>query len=81
MDEKMAREKLEQMGAFREGTVIYKVVSAGAGWGSDCSVEINGNEQAKRKRGLNIVVYSNDTKSVVDSVCFDMSVPELTASR
>ena len=79
--EQMSGEKLEKMGAFRGGSVIYRVVSAGMDCGNDCSILINRGEQAKRSRGLNIVVYSNDTKSVIDSVCFDTCAPELTAIR
>lgn len=79
--EQMAGEKLEELGSFRDGEVIYKIVSAGAECGNDCSIQINSGEQAKRKRGLNIVVYSHDTRNVVDSVCFDTCAPELTASR
>lgn len=79
--EEMSGERLEELGSFRGGKVVYQIVSAGAGCGNDCSIKINGGEQARRKRGLNIVVYNHEMKSVVDSVCFDMCVPELTAVR
>lgn len=79
--EQMAGERIERMGSFRGGSVIYKVVSAGMECGNDCSIQINRGELAKRSRGLNIVVYSNDIKAVVDSVCFDTCAPELTAVR
>lgn len=79
--EKMAGEKLEQKGSFRNGRVVYQIISAGAECGNDCSIQINGREQAKRKRGLNFVIYSLELGSVVDSVCFDTYTPELTASR
>lgn len=69
--------RLYKLGAFRDGEVIYELVSAG----NECSVRINRGEQAKAGRGLNIVVYSNDTQSVIDSVCFDICSPELTAYR
>lgn len=79
--EQTSDEKLEKISSFRQGAVVYKIVSAGLECGNDCSIQINRGEQAKRKRGLNIVVYSNDTKSVIDSVCFDTCAPELTAVR
>lgn len=60
---------------------MYRIVSAGAQCGNDCSIQLNGREQAKRRRGLNIVVYNQELGSVVDSVCFDTYVAELTASR
>ncbi len=72
--------RLYKLGAFRGGKVLYELVSAASG-GNEGSIKINRKEQAKGRRGLNIVVYSNDTKSVIDSVCFDICSPELTASR
>ena len=36
-----------------------------------CSILINGKEYAVNSRGLNIVVYDNINKCVVDSICFD----------
>lgn len=79
--EEMAGKRLERFGAFCGGRIIYQIVSAGAECGNDCSIKIDGQEQAKRLRGLNIVVYDHVMKGVVDSVCFDTYVPELTASR
>ncbi len=81
LSEKMSKERLEELGSFREGKVIYQIVSAGEGSGNDCSIKINGGEQAKRKRGWNIVVYNHELRCVVDSVCFDVGTPELTAIR
>ncbi len=80
-EERMAGEKLERMGSFRGGRVLYRIVSAGAECGNDCSIQINGGEKAKKQRGLNLVIYNHELRSVVDSVCFDTYVPELTASR
>lgn len=79
--EEMSDQKLEHQSAFRDGEVIYSLVSAGYLVGNDCSIRINNSEQAKRKRGLNIVVYDNELKCVIDSVCFDTCAEELTASR
>lgn len=79
--EKMAEERLEHQGAFAGKKIIYQISSAGASCGNDCSIQINAKEQAKRSRGLNIVVYSHDAKAVVDSVCFDTYAEELTAVR
>lgn len=81
VQEPTGEDMLKKLGAFRDGQVIDQIGSAGADWGNDCSVQINGKEQAKRQQGLNIVVYSNDTRSVIDSVCFDIPSPEAAASR
>ncbi len=59
------------MGSFRGGRVLYRIVSAGAECGNDCSIQINGGEKAKKQRGLNLVIYNHELRSVVDSVCFD----------
>ena len=79
--EQMGDGRLYELGAFRDGEVIWQMASAAAGGGYECSIQINRREHAKGQRGLNIVVYSNDTKSVIDSVCFDICSPELTAYR
>ena len=50
---------LERMGSFRGGRVLYRIVSAGAECGNDCSIQINGGEKAKKQRGLNLVIYNH----------------------
>ena len=79
--EKMAEERLEYLGSFQKKKVIYYIVSAGSLSGSECSIQINYQERANKNCGLNIVVYSHDTKSVIDSVCFDTCSEKLTAIR
>ena len=81
MVEKMSNRKLEHQSSFRNGEVIYSLTSAGLNCGNDCSIKINYSECAKQKRGLKIVVYDNELKCVVDSVCFDTCAEDLTASR
>lgn len=71
MAEQMSDQKLSYKSAFRDGEVVYSITSAGDNCGNDCSIQINFTEQAKRQRGLNIVVYDNEMKCVVDMVCFD----------
>ena len=60
---------------------VFSVDCAGTECGNDCSIQINGGEKAKKQRGLNLVIYNHELRSVVDSVCFDTYVSELTASR
>ncbi|MBQ3665566.1 MAG: hypothetical protein II919_05620 [Lachnospiraceae bacterium] len=79
--EKTANESLSVSGLFREGRSRYSVASAGNEVGNSCSIKIDNREYAKNKRGLNIVVYDYHLKKVIDSVCFDTFIPELTAIR
>lgn len=52
----------------------YDMYSAGFECGNDSSIIINGIEYSKKCRGLNIVVYDNDTRQIVDSVVFDIGM-------
>lgn len=63
--------KLEKEGVVRDGLVRYEMVSAGSECGNVSSIKIDGAEHSKNGRGLNIVVYNQETKRIVDSVCFD----------
>lgn len=61
-------------GSIRNGLTTFALTGDG-------SVVIEGEEEALQGEGLNIVVYSNAKKRVVDSVCFDTSTKENAASR
>jgi len=61
-------------GSIRGGQVPYDITGSG-------SIVIDGVERSLQGDGLNIVVYSNDKKKVLDSVCFNTSVEENTVSR
>ena len=69
--EELSSKKLEYKDSFRSGVMRLAMVSAGNTVGNQSSIKINDKEQAKNQRGLNIVVYSNDRKCVIDSVNFD----------
>lgn len=69
--EQIGYSELKAEGTVRDGRVKYEIVSAGNGCGNISSIKIDGNEYSKNGRGLNIVVYNNETKKIVDSVCFD----------
>lgn len=79
--EEVGYEKLEYYGTIRNGRVSVELVSAGAECGSMSSIIIDRQEYSVDKRGLNIVVYDNLLKKVIDSVNFDTSVQELEAIR
>lgn len=51
--------------------VSFSIESGGYKNGNVASVLIDGEEQAKNTRGINIVVYNNLTGEVLDSVVFD----------
>lgn len=66
---------IEDRGTICQGVIPYNITSIGPGVqnGYVCSIKINGNEYSRDSAGLNIVVYSEQTQKVIDSVCFDMS--------
>ena len=72
--EQMDDALLEVSGTIRNDFVMYDVISSGEKYGNVSSIMIDGEEQSKNKRGLNIVVYNNETMKVVDTVCFDTYV-------
>ncbi len=54
--------------------VDYTIVSGGIDSGNESSIEIRGVEYSSGNRGLNIVIYSNQTGNVVSCMSFDTSV-------
>ena len=71
---------LQASGSLADGTPFI-IQSAGLAAGNYASIIVNGTEYAVNARGINIVVYDNLAKEVIDSVAFDTCVPELTAVR
>lgn len=63
--------KLETGGTIQETDAEYTIVSAGFECGDYSSIIIDGVEYSRNNRGLNIVVYNNETGQVIDTVCFD----------
>jgi FMN phosphatase YigB (HAD superfamily) len=64
-----------------ESGAEYEVASAGLEAGDRCSLMIDGVEYAVNLRGLNIVVYDNETGEVADSVAFDTWSKGLEVNR
>lgn len=79
--ERIGYDILEAEGTVRDGLVMYSIASAGYERGNVSSIVIGKAESSKNGRGLNIVVYNNDTKKIVDSVCFDTFAEENLATR
>lgn len=75
--QKLSEEELETSGSFRGGQAIYQLASTE----SSGSIKINNSEKSKNKRGLNIVVYDNEYRTVIDAVCFDTHEAETKVSR
>ena len=69
--ERLSKERISANGLLRGERSSYSISSAGFSCGNDCSIKIDRREYAKRKRGLNIVVYDSLYHRVADSVCFD----------
>ena len=74
-DEKISQDSdkgaLHFVGSARNNLVDYSIISKGYYAGNDCSIKIDDVEYAKQGNGLNIVIYCNDTRRVIDSVVFD----------
>ena len=64
--EEMIQGRLQLDGRFRDGNVVYSVVSTG--W--DSSILIDGMEYSANYGGMNFVVYDNELMKVVDSIGF-----------
>jgi hypothetical protein len=70
---------LRYSGILADGT-IYEIYSAPTPAGS-CSIRIEGFEYAVNYRGLNFVIYDNETGEIADSVAFDTWSKDLTMHR
>lgn len=71
VSEASGKEKLNYEGTVGDQALSFSVVSAGHDCGNVSSIVLNGTEYSRNKRGMNLVVYDEQTRSVVDSVCFD----------
>lgn len=49
--------------------------------GNLSEIKIGAKDYSQNKRGLNFVLYDNQTEEVIDAVSFDTHVPEFTCSR
>ena len=77
-------EELSEDAVFCDGILYdmpYSVKSAGHLAGGDCSISINGEEYAKNVRGLNIVIFDNERKKVMDAVTFNTSAQDVKVTR
>mgnify|MGYP002510511832 CR=1 FL=1 len=71
----------EHQGTVRGGLVRYRIMSAGPVGGNDSSIVLNGGEISLKHPGLNIAVYCNDGKKLIDRVCFYAEQGEIRCIR
>jgi hypothetical protein len=72
--EEHGSESLTYYGSTRNKNIDYEIISTNYYTGDTCSIKINNVEQSKNQYGINIVVYSNETWKVVDSIYYNGSV-------
>ena len=63
------------------GKAKLEIISAGFKSSNVSKIIIDGTDYSKNMRGLNIVVYDKDNQCVLDKVCFDTNVSNMTCSR
>ncbi len=71
---------LEFNGNLIDGTSIV-LQSGGYYQGNISSCIIGGIEYSMNSRGINIVVYNNETQTVVDTACFDTCISPMRSSQ
>ena len=77
---KSIRSSVSYSGTIKNGTIRLMTSSSGYS-GQKASICFDGKEKSKNMSGINIVVYSNERRCVVDSVNFDTSNPEVPCTR
>lgn len=80
-DEQLSSEALDCTGSALGGQLVYEIVSAGEDAGDECSISLDGVEQAQGASGINIVVYDNEQRIVIDSVAFNTASADCSATR
>lgn len=79
--ENFEHEKLEISGVFDDESMTYDITSGGWDRGCCSSILINGQEYSENVRGMNFVIYSNETHRILDEAAFDTCSSELTVQR
>lgn len=80
--EELSFEPIEYKGTILDGYIPLYALSRKDEWGNGLtSVQIDGEEYSKNESGLNVIVYNNQTRKIVDSVWFNTYEPENTMGR
>ena len=69
--EDAGQDALSYVGSARSKLVDFSVTSQGYYAGNACSIKIDDVEYAKQGNGINIVVYCNENRRVIDSVVYN----------
>ncbi len=69
--QKSSSEMLNYTGSTRGKLQVFNIVSGGSNGGAQSSIRLGDEEYSKNMNGINIVVYSEETRKVVDSVVYD----------
>ena len=72
--QEVGHETLSYTGSTRKTRLTFHIISNGNDAGKECSITINYMEYARKQNGLNIVVYSEETRKVVDRAVFDGTI-------
>jgi hypothetical protein len=78
--ESQSPQALQTQGQFADGTA-YIAQSGGLAATDNATLIVNGVNYAVNSRGMNFVVYDNQTHKVIDSVAFDTADAKLAAKR
>ena len=79
--EVLSEKDIDYLDSIRDGLVRLRTALYGtdtSGWGA---IEFDDSEKMKGNDGLNIVVYDNDRRCVIDSVNFAIESPEAAITR
>lgn len=79
--EGISNDKILYEGKIEKSDIDYKIVSSGYYTNPSSHILIGNTDWSVGKRGLNIVVYDNERKIVLDSVCFDTCNEDHTINR
>lgn len=79
--ENFGSEKIEATGSIDENRMVYSITNGD--WEQSCcsSILLNGQEYSENVKGLNLVVYSNETHRILDEVTFEINSHQLTMIR
>ena len=70
-EQQSSHELLKYSGSTCDKLLNFAIVSGGFDAGSQSSITIGNVEYSKKRNGINIVVYSEETRKVIDSSVYD----------
>lgn len=76
----MAKRGTSQPWSLYDGRYVY-VMSTENKAAANCSITVNAQEEAKDERGVNVVVFSDESQNIISSLCFDVDVGAFVRSE